>query len=228
MDSTGKKDEKVEPNKFEMIDDFFELMVEFQEWFADGSPLDHKDLIEQNTRFILPNVRDKNGRRIFISKLGNIDVNQMLPQQSACVDEFWLELVMDEPETQSAGLSVILDMKGYSWRMFRWLTPTNVKFGSRKADLYPFKDLVYHVVNTSTLISASVKIVWPFLTAKIKEKFHFHFDDWESLHKHISPEILPPEYGGTGPEFNLKEINQWLYDNSAQIAENLKHQHMCQ
>ncbi|KAK4879702.1 hypothetical protein RN001_007848 [Aquatica leii] len=213
---------------YRRIDDFFELMIEYRDWFANGSPLDHKDLIEQNTRIILSDVRDNLGRRIFISRLGCIDVNQMSAQQSAWVDELWLELVMDEPETQATGVSVILDMKDYSWRMFKWLTISNIKFGTKKADLYPCKELVYHVVNTSTLINASVKLIWPFLSAKLKERFHFHFDNWESLHKHISPNVLPPEYGGTGSELNFKKLNQWLYDNSDLVAENLKHQHMCQ
>ncbi|KAK5646337.1 hypothetical protein RI129_004801 [Pyrocoelia pectoralis] len=211
---------------YRRIDDFYELFLEYPDWFATGSPIESKHLIEQNTRIILPGVRDRDGRRIFISKLGNIDVGQMSAEQSARVDEFWLELIMDEQETQCTGLSVILDMKGYSWRMFRWLTPSNMRFGSKKADLYPCKELVYHIVNTSMLINASVKLVWPFLTAKLKERFHFHFDDWESLHKHITPDVLPPEYGGTGPELNFEKLNQWLYDNSEQVAENLKHQHI--
>ncbi|KAB0797136.1 hypothetical protein PPYR_08130 [Photinus pyralis] len=211
---------------YRRIDDYIGLLLEHPEWFATGSPIDYKDLIDQNTRTILPGVRDRDGRRIFVSKLGEFNVSRMSPQQSAKVDELWLELIMDEPETQGTGLSVILDMKGYSLRMFRWLTPSNIRFGSRKADLYPCKELVYHVVNTSTLISASVKLIWPFLTAKLKERFHFHFDDWESLHKHITPDVLPPEYGGTGPELNFKKLNQWLYDNSEQVYENLKHQHV--
>lgn len=94
----------------------------------------------------------------------------MSPQENAHVDEFWLELVMDEPKTQATGISILMDMKGYSWRMFRWLTPFNMRIGSKKADLYPCKELVYHVVNTSMLINATVKLVWPFLTAKLKEK----------------------------------------------------------
>jgi len=211
---------------YRRVDDFFELMVEYPDWFASSQPLDNKSLIEQNTRIILPGVRDKNGRRVFISRLGEMSL--MTPQQSALTDEYWLELVMDEPETQAAGMSIIMDMKGYSWRIFKGLTPSNMRLGSRKADLYPCKELVYHIVNSSMFVNASVKLVWPFLTAKLKEKFHFHFDDWESLHKHISPEVLPPEYGGKGPELNFQKLNQWLFDNNTKIYENLKHQKVLQ
>lgn len=53
-------------------------------------------------------------------------------------------------------------------------------------------------------------------------KFHF---DMGSLHKCINPEILPKEYGGTGPEMNYEESYKWLFENDSIIGENLTRQH---
>jgi len=39
---------------------------------------------------------------------------------------------MEEEETQKNGLAVIIDMEGYSFKLFRWLTPHNISVGSRK------------------------------------------------------------------------------------------------
>lgn len=99
-----------------------------------------------------------------------MDATKLTPAQSARIDEYWLELIMDEPETQTTGLSIIMDMHGYSWRMFRLLTPTTLRIGTKKADLYPCKELVYHIVNTSMFFNASVTLIWPFLTSKLKER----------------------------------------------------------
>jgi len=39
---------------------------------------------------------------------------------------------MEEEETQKNGLAVIVDMEGYSLKLFRWLTPHNLSVASRK------------------------------------------------------------------------------------------------
>lgn len=50
----------------------------------------------------------------------------------------------------------------------------------------------------------------------------FHFDDWDSLHQHVSPDVLPPEYGGTAP-FDPQQCYKDLFEKDAQIAMNLAH-----
>ena len=43
-----------------------------------------------------------------------------------------MELAMEEDETQKNGLAVIIDMEGYSLKLFRWLTPHNISVGVHK------------------------------------------------------------------------------------------------
>jgi hypothetical protein len=44
----------------------------------------------------------------------------------------WMEMMMEDEEAQKNGLVVIIDMQGYSWKLFRWLTPNNIRICSRK------------------------------------------------------------------------------------------------
>lgn len=94
----------------------------------------------------------------------------------------WMETVMDDPEVQAVGLCVLIDLSGYSWKIFKWLTPHNLKVCSKLLDLYPVKQFKMHVVNTSILVNASIKLMWPFLSQRIKDMvrrihsiFHFHY-----------------------------------------------------
>lgn len=48
---------------------FYELLLEFPEWFTIDSPLKKKHIIEQNIRVALPET-DKEGRPIYLVKLG--------------------------------------------------------------------------------------------------------------------------------------------------------------
>jgi hypothetical protein len=43
-----------------------------------------------------------------------------------------MEVAMEEEETQKNGLAVIVDMEGYSLKLFRWLTPHNLSVCSRR------------------------------------------------------------------------------------------------
>jgi hypothetical protein len=43
-----------------------------------------------------------------------------------------MEVAMEEEESQKNGLAVIIDMEGYSLKLFRWLTPQNIRISSRK------------------------------------------------------------------------------------------------
>jgi hypothetical protein len=48
-------------------------------------------------------------------------------------------------------------------------------------------------------------------------QIHFHSRDWTSLHKFITPDVLPPEYGGHKPEIDFRKNQQYLYDNEEKI-----------
>lgn len=54
------------------------------------------------------------------------------------MDDLWIELALDEEETQKNGIAFIIDMEGISWQFMRYLTPLNVKVGTRKAEVCTF------------------------------------------------------------------------------------------
>lgn len=82
---------------------------------------------------------------------------------------------MDEPETRSKGVAIIIDVKDLSWNIMRWFTPSLMKIGSRKMDLFPCKELIYHIVNTSMFVNMLTKLVWPFLPARVTKKVSSYF-----------------------------------------------------
>ncbi|KAF2884155.1 hypothetical protein ILUMI_22014 [Ignelater luminosus] len=202
------------------MEDFTNLLLEYPDWFGNTSPLHMKSQIEVGDKVIMKE-RDKKGRGILILKLGKLDVVNSCPAEQARIVEVWMESIMDDPTIQASGLSTILDLNGYSWRLFRWVTPTNTKMVAKRVDTYPLKEILIHVVNTSFLLSATIKFIWPFLNDKLKNMFKFHFDNWPSLHEYISPDVLPAEYGGDGPDINMEKSIQVLFDQDSSIGAKL-------
>lgn len=138
----------------------------------------------------------------------NVNTNDTTVTDQAKLDDLWFSHVFDEKETIENGVTVLIDMKGYTWKMLKWLTPANVKIAAQTADLTPIKHMEFHIINSSRLLNTAVALIFPFLGQRLKDQIHFHYADMTSLHKHIGSDALPQEYGGA------EEVNTAaMYEN---------------
>ncbi|XP_021922045.1 alpha-tocopherol transfer protein-like isoform X1 [Zootermopsis nevadensis] len=203
---------------FTKIKDIYKFRSETKEWHCSKQPSEYATVIEMNAQVLLGN-RDSRGRRVYLVKVGNIDCTNkdVTIHTINYVDDMWLEVAMEEEETQKNGLAIIIDMEGYSWKLFRWLTPQNIRICSRKFYNLTFREIDIHVVNTSSLLDTVVSILYPILGQRIKQHIHFHGQDWASLHKFITPDILPQEYGGHIPQIDFAKAHQYLFDNEEKL-----------
>lgn len=107
--------------------------------------------------------------------------------------------------------------------MLKWLAPGNVKVASQKADLLPLREMEVHIVNSSTLMNTAVSLVFPMLSQSIKDQVHFHYQNFPSLHEHLGRECLPAEYGGIQNNFELTDLNNYLYTHEDYLNKNLNY-----
>lgn len=205
---------------FNKMKDIYKFRAETKEWHCSKPPSEYEDILALNVQVMLDD-RDQRGRRVYLVKIGNVDTNNkdVTIYRLNHVDDLWMEVAVEEDETQKNGLAVIMDMAGYSLKLFRWLTPHNLSVCSRRFYNLTLRSIDIHVVNTSILMDTSIALVYPFLDSKVKEHIHFHNTDWPSLHKHINPEILPEEYGGHIPSLDYVKLRSVLYDNSEKLLE---------
>ncbi|KAF2884153.1 hypothetical protein ILUMI_22012 [Ignelater luminosus] len=202
------------------LQNFTDFIFKHPNWVGRTSPLHIKRKFEVYDKAMLKD-RDRKGRAIFVIKLGKVDVANSSPQEQWQIIDMWFESILDNPIVQTNGVNIIIDTNAYSWRLFRWLTPTNMRIAVKKLDVCPIKEVLLHVVNTSFLINASIKLLWPFLNDRLKNMFKFHFDNWPSLHEYINPNVLPTEYGGDGPDIDFEESVQMLFNQDSSIRAKL-------
>ncbi|XP_069698196.1 alpha-tocopherol transfer protein-like [Periplaneta americana] len=203
---------------FHRLKKVYRFRARNKDWFCTKPPSEYETELGLNIHAILKE-RDSKGRRVFIVKTANIDADILTPQTMSHLDDLWLESVIDEEETQKNGLVIILDLAGYSWKMFSWITPNNSRVACIKVATVTIRKIELHVVNTSFLLNASMSLIYPFFDPRVLKHIHFHGEDWPSLHKHINPEILPEEYGGTGPSIDYIEARKILYEKSDYLME---------
>lgn len=105
---------------------------------------------------------------------------------------------MLEPESQVAGVVVMLDMDGLSLQQTWQFTPMFAKrIVDWLQDAIPMRVKNLHIVNQPKIFQVVFALFKPFLREKLRGRIIFHGTDRASLHKYVAPEALPPCYGGT-------------------------------
>lgn len=107
--------------------------------------------------------------------------------------------------------------------MFKWLSPSNVKVASTKAELLPIKDMEVHVINSSSLLNKAVAMVFPMLSQSLKEQIHFHGTNYAALHEYTGQDVLPVEYGGTLKDFNHEKLVEYLHCHQDDLNKSIEY-----
>lgn len=109
----------------------------------------------------------------------------------------FLGVASTEPETQIRGVVNIFDLDGFSLQQALLFTPSFAKMlVDLLQDVFPFRLKALHFVNQSKFFKIAFAVLKPFLKEKLRNRLYFHGKDMTSLHKHVSPDCLPKEYGG--------------------------------
>jgi hypothetical protein len=56
-------------------------------------------------------------------RTGDIDPNKTTIMDCIRLNDIWMEMAMDEEETQKSGIVIILDLGGLPMRLFKFLSP---------------------------------------------------------------------------------------------------------
>ncbi|XP_041980698.1 clavesin-1-like [Aricia agestis] len=136
--------------------------------------------------------------RITLMRFGRWD-----PDRVPIVDVVRCALLMDEiasmqPKLQILGVTIIVDLEGLSMRHVRHLTPTIAnQIVSLMGVSFPIPIHRLHVIRYNWFLHTFFYVFKQFIPAAAWDRLYFHGYDMDSLHKHIEPEYLPPEYGGS-------------------------------
>lgn len=59
-----------------------------------------------------------------------------------------------------------------------------------------------HFIGQPWFVEAALSVIKPFLTAKTRSRIKLHGTNLSTLHEMVARDILPPELGGEGEQFN--------------------------
>ncbi|GIY25018.1 alpha-tocopherol transfer protein-like [Caerostris extrusa] len=149
--------------------------------------------------------RDEEGASVILVKMNKWDTSK---HDAASFVNALTALVLsavDEPASQVCGLHVFVDASGTNVHHIRTLTPRYLYLVSKGLrDTLPARYKSIQLFNASLIFRYLWGILYIFLPEKMKKRVHVHGSNPESLHKFIPKAILPTEYGGDNPNFDLE------------------------
>ncbi|KAK4879673.1 hypothetical protein RN001_007819 [Aquatica leii] len=110
-------------------------------------------------------------------------------------------LINEDDNFIIVGSQVLEDYKELSFKHIQMATPSVVKQAIIcLLSTYPVRANSFHVINSSDLFISALYLVKPFLSKKLLSRLHiYNNDEQNQIKSHIPLQILPKEYGGTGP-----------------------------
>nr|XP_040027614.1 alpha-tocopherol transfer protein isoform X1 [Gasterosteus aculeatus aculeatus] len=190
------------------------LLLNYQRWRRESpeistclSPSSVIGLLNTTYHAVLPQ-RDHTGSRVLIYRIGQWNPKDWTAIQVFRVSLITSEIISTEAETQRRGLKVIFDLQGWSLGHALQINPSLAKkISSVLSDSFPLKVRGIHLVNEPMFFRPVFAMIRPFLPDKIKQRINMHGADFhDTLSDFFSPPVLPPEYGGEGP--NIAEACQ--------------------
>ncbi|XP_053612025.1 clavesin-1-like [Plodia interpunctella] len=138
----------------------------------------------------------KSGRTILM-RFGRWDVNAVTAEDVMRAALAMTEIASQQPKIQVMGASIVVDLEGLHLRQLRQFT-ANIAHQtiSLMGVNFPIQIHGVHLVNYNWLLTSVFYLAKQFIPIGALKRIHFHGSDMSSLHQHIDPETLPPEYGG--------------------------------
>lgn len=190
----------IERTKNKIIE-FYTLRGSTPEWYLNRDPLlpELQDLLNLGV-FVPLLKKDSDGRLVVIIRAAVHDPKIHQQNDIFKISNMTLELAVEQDESISIyGVMAIIDLNGVKFGHARQMTPGIVRKAVHSwQNCYPLRPKGFDFINAPSYVNVVLNIFRQFMTSKLKKRVHVHGgSDLSSLHKKISPDVLPIEYGGT-------------------------------
>ncbi|RZC38378.1 alpha-tocopherol transfer protein-like [Asbolus verrucosus] len=187
---------------FHMLQRYYLMKLKCPELFSCPAPSECSKVFDLQAQNMLQE-RDQLGRRVYIIRMDFFDSNVVTIDDIFRTNMLALEQIVREPETQIAGIVLILDMAGLSLQHAKFFTPYYAKkMVELVQETFPLRFKGFHIVNEPFYFDAVMAVLKPFLKEKIRKRIFLHGSDVSALHGFVSVDILPSEYGGNAGNFD--------------------------
>lgn len=187
---------------------FYVMKVERPEWFSNRDP-DLSELSELiNLGVFIPLKKYHNNMLVVIIRTAAHDPKIHKQDNVFKAGKMILDLAVEENFDNATvyGVCAVFDMTNISLAHARQLPPHVIKKAVFAWQNYYCRPKQLEFINAPIYVNVVLKIFKSFMSEKLQGRVRVHFSGNDALHKVVSKEILPFEYGGNeGPVADLIE-----------------------
>ncbi|XP_065191044.1 retinaldehyde-binding protein 1-like [Sycon ciliatum] len=155
--------------------------------------------------------RDSEGRRMFMFRPGRIDQGSFKMKDALRTLIYVLDHVIEDEETQVNGFVFIQNFADMTMGKVLMFDRSRVSVVMELfQDAFPARFKGFHLVNQSSLFSIVWALVKPFMKQKLRERYHFHGADRESLFSKVAKRDVPHEVDGDRPAYDPQDVLSFL------------------
>ncbi|KAJ3617683.1 hypothetical protein MTP99_006780 [Tenebrio molitor] len=188
------------------IDNYYTIRSLIPEFYDKSNPetFESKQVMEAVYVIPLP-MLTKEMYRVNVFKVKNKDIMNILSPCNVAGYEFnMFELRL--AEDYMFGDVIIFDVENVGWEYIKKLTPSMcIKNLAPYEKVYSLPLKAIYMINATPMVQTVMNILKGILKQKIFERIHV-YQDTSILHERFPKELLPTEYGGTGP--SLEELDR--------------------
>lgn len=182
----------------ELLENYWTVRTKYSDWYNDVDSYDNRiqEIIKQGIYIPLPG-RDKEGRKLVIVRLGEMDpkgkLNTFDDVMRANLALF--DYILLDENIQVNGLVFVIDMTGFSRHHFVSTGVENTKkcmIVTQKALPGRIKELHYY--NTGAVFESIFNMIRPMMSEKLRNRVHVHGQNLSTVYEKIDQCLLPEEY----------------------------------
>ncbi|CAL1273961.1 unnamed protein product [Larinioides sclopetarius] len=199
---------------FVLLQNMFELKKSYSDMFDNPDIPGMKKIVANGPGYCFP-YRDSDGCIVLVLQLNKWNPEETSISVGLTALTALLLSIIQNPVTQVCGVRILVDVKGFSLRQMRSVTPRYIHLLSKALrNCLPIRFKGIHFFNESIIFQYVWSVLKIVLTEKIRNRVHFHGDNQKSLHKSIPKEILHAEYGGDNVNYNggiwsMEQLNNY-------------------
>lgn len=208
---------------FTLLKNYYGYRSRHRKIFQDLLPSALHNNLRYNYQTLLPG-RDRKGRAILVVKSGLWDPLEYGADEMFRTNLLCVEHAIQDVETQVRGIVLLNDLQGMSLHHVRHCPPTHfIKIIHLIQDAFPGRFKAVHLVHEPSVARALLTVLLPLIKPKLQTRIMFHGSDMSSLHEHISPEVLPQEYGGGGGHMDNQDFVAALLEGEESFRRDLQY-----
>ncbi|KAK6622037.1 hypothetical protein RUM44_001844 [Polyplax serrata] len=188
------------PLALAMIERYLAIRQLYPHWFRNLSVDDPviNEIIDKGYLVPLP-LRDEHGRKVILSCPGKFDPYKYTAADMTKTHSLLVECLMDDEESQIRGYTYVNDESGLSMSHISLWSLSDIRSLMKCIqNSTPMRHKSTHFINIPHYANKVFEFFLGLLNDKLKGRVisHNSLDDFK---EHISPKILPKEYGGEVP-----------------------------